>query len=96
VLEHGAFSATILRPSPGEPFEEGIALTDTIYIVIAGFGSLGSGDYNAVEATAGDVLFVPAGRDRRFTKLSRKFEVWRIRYDRSVEHRHRDANITHD
>jgi mannose-6-phosphate isomerase-like protein (cupin superfamily) len=93
VLEHGAFSATILRPLPGEPFEEGPALTDTIYIVIAGFGCLGSGDKKSVEATAGDVLFVPAGRERRFTKLSRKFEVWRIRYNQSVEYRRHDAII---
>jgi hypothetical protein len=78
VLEHDALSATILRPVPGEPFEEGPATSDTVYVVIAGFGSLGSSDADDMDATAGDVLFVTAGRNRRFTKLSRKFLVWRL------------------
>lgn len=78
VLEHEALSAAVLRPVPGEPFEEGPAPSNTIYVVIAGFGSLGSGDGDDMEATAGDVLFVTAGRNRCFSKLSRKFQVWRL------------------
>jgi mannose-6-phosphate isomerase-like protein (cupin superfamily) len=78
VLEHGSFSATILRPLPGEPFEEGPALTDTIYVVITGFGCLGGGYAGDVDATAGDVLFVPAGIERRFTKCSHQFQIWRL------------------
>ncbi|MDQ0840017.1 hypothetical protein [Sphingomonas faeni] len=78
VLEHHTLSATILRPVPGEPFEEGPAPTDTVYVVIAGFGRLGSGDADEMDATAGDVLFVTAGHTRRFTELSRKFLVWRL------------------
>lgn len=78
VLEHEALSASVLRPVPGEPFEEGPAPFDTIYVVIAGFGSLGSGDADDMEATAGDVLFVPAGCHRCFSKLSHKFQVWRL------------------
>lgn len=78
VLEHEALSAAVLRFIPGEPFEEGHAPCDTIYVVIAGFGSLGSGDADDMEATAGDVLFVTAGRDRRFSKLSPKFQVWKL------------------
>ena len=78
VLEYDTLSATIVRPVSGAAFEEGPAPSDTIYVVIAGFGSLGSGDADDMEATAGDVLFVTAGRNRRFTKLSRKFQVWRL------------------
>ena len=78
VLEHDALSATILRPVPGEAFEEGAAPCDTIYVVIAGFGSLGSGDAGEMDATAGDVLFVTAGAYRHFARLSRKFQVWKL------------------
>ena len=78
VLEHATLSATILRPVPGEPFEPGPAAFDTIYVVIAGFGSLGSGGGDDLEATAGDVLFVTSGSIRRFTRLSPKFQVWRL------------------
>jgi hypothetical protein len=78
VLEHVTLSATILRPVHGKPFEAGPAPSDTIYVVIAGFGCLGSGAGDDMEATAGDVLFVTGGSDRRFTKLSRKFQVWRL------------------
>jgi hypothetical protein len=80
VLGHDALSATLLRPVPDEPFEAGEASSHTIYVVIAGFGSLGSGDADDREATAGDVLFVPAGANRRFTRLSRKFQVWRLTF----------------
>jgi hypothetical protein len=78
VLDHDVLAATILRPVPGEAFEEGQAPSNTIYVVIAGFGTLGSCDADDMEVTAGDVLFVSAGADRRFTKLSRKFHVWRL------------------
>jgi len=78
VLEHEVLSASILRPDPGQPFEEGSASSDTIYVVIAGFGSLAGGDAGNMEATAGDVLFVAVGQDPRFTKLSRKFQVWKL------------------
>jgi len=71
-------STTVLRPVPGEPFEEGRAPSDTLYVVIAGFGRLGSGDADDMDATAGDVLFLAAGRNRPFPKLSRKFLVWRL------------------
>jgi len=78
VLEHDTISAVILRPVPGQPFEDGPAPSDTIYVVIAGDGRLSSGGADEVEATSGDVLFVPAGQARRFTKLSRKFQMWRL------------------
>jgi mannose-6-phosphate isomerase-like protein (cupin superfamily) len=78
VLEHEVLAAAILRPEQDEFFEDGPAPHDTVYVVIAGYGSLGSSDADDVEVTAGDVLFVPLGQQRRFRNLSGKFEVWRL------------------
>ena len=78
VLDHSVLSAAILRPKQGEPFENGPTSSDTIYVIIAGYCRLHCGGVNDVEATAGDVLFLPIGQKPRFTKLSRKFEMWRL------------------
>ena len=78
VLEHDVLAAAILRPKRGEPLEDGSASYDTIYVIIAGYCRLRSGRVDDVEATAGDVLFVPKGQEPRFAKLSRKFEMWKL------------------
>ena len=79
ILTHGSLSAEIVAATDFSPFDEGPANQDMLYIVIAGFGVLQDGTGAGVDFTAGDLVFVPAGADRRFSKLSSKFQTWRIR-----------------
>ena len=76
-LTYDDMSAEILAPTSSESFEAGLAERDTLYVVMAGSGVVES-DGEEVDFTAGDVLFAPAGIDRRFAKLSRKFKAWKI------------------
>jgi len=78
VLTHGSLSAEIVTATGAAPFEQGPVDRDIFYVVIAGFGVLQDGAGAEVDFTAGDLLFVPAGIDRRFSKLSSKFQTWRI------------------
>jgi mannose-6-phosphate isomerase-like protein (cupin superfamily) len=78
VVANARLSVAILKPIDGQPFEAGPAPADLFYVVIAGFGCLISTDGDDIDFTAGDILFVEAGSDRRFRNLSRKFQAWRI------------------
>jgi uncharacterized protein YjlB len=53
--------------------EHGPAERDIIYIVLSGYGVLGSVS-EEVEFTNGDVLFIAAGTGCDFLQLSRKFK----------------------
>ena len=52
-------------------------LADTVYVIASGYGVLRWGDV-VLECTAGDVLFVPAGRAHRFEQVDGAMRVWRI------------------
>lgn len=79
VLTHGSLSAEIVVATDTAPFDEGPANQDMLYMVIAGFGVLQHGTGAEVDFTAGDLVFGPAEADRRFSRLSSKFQTWRIR-----------------
>lgn len=76
-LTHDGMSAEILAPLEGAPFESGPVERDTLYVVTAGSGVVECNG-EEVDFTAGDVLFAPAGADRHFGKLSRRFKAWKI------------------
>jgi mannose-6-phosphate isomerase-like protein (cupin superfamily) len=50
---------------------------DEVYIIAAGSGEFVCGDENRTFST-GDVFFVPAGVEHRFTKFSYDFATWVI------------------
>lgn len=50
---------------------------DTVYVVASGYGVLHH-DGEALECTAGDVIFVPSGQPHRFERLEAGIRVWRI------------------
>jgi mannose-6-phosphate isomerase-like protein (cupin superfamily) len=60
-----------------EAGHQATGMTDTVYVVIAGYGVLHNGD-TATECTAGDVLFVPRGHEHWFERLDGAIRIWRI------------------
>lgn len=70
-------SAGIVAPAGGELIDAGPPERDTLYVVTAGYGVFENAG-EKVDFTTGDVLFAPAGTDRRFAKLSRRFKAWKI------------------
>lgn len=74
---HDGMSAEIVEYARGAALEHGPAERDIIYIVLSGYGVLGSGS-EELELTNGDVLFVAAGTEPRFPQLSRKFKAWKL------------------
>ena len=62
------------RPGDGHASD---GLADTVYVIASGYGVLRWGDV-VLECTAGDVLFVPAGRAHRFERLDGEIRIWRI------------------
>ncbi|HEY6430534.1 MAG TPA: cupin domain-containing protein [Acetobacteraceae bacterium] len=74
-------------PSAGvsiQPLDDGAneqpsdSTSDTIYVVISGYGILRYEDTD-IECTAGDVLFVPRGHPHRFARMDGEIRIWRIR-----------------
>jgi mannose-6-phosphate isomerase-like protein (cupin superfamily) len=65
----GLDDAAVRHPDTG--------LSDTVYVVISGYGVLRCRD-TATECTAGDVLFVPRGHEHRFERLDGEIRIWRI------------------
>jgi mannose-6-phosphate isomerase-like protein (cupin superfamily) len=52
-------------------------LSETVYVVISGFGILRCAD-SEVPCTTGDVLFVPKGCPHQFERLDGDIKIWRI------------------
>ena len=77
LFQHGTMSVEVYRPEGidlQQPHEQ-----DEIYIIISGTGIF----YNDGERTdfsAGDLLFVKAGKEHRFEDFSEDFSTWVIFY----------------
>lgn len=76
-FSHDGILAEIITSAVGGLCEPGRVERDTLYIVTAGSGVVASNG-EEVDFTTGDVLFAPAGVDRRFTKITQKFRAWKI------------------
>lgn len=77
VLAHGTMSVEIFAPKEHDyqtPHEQ-----DELYIVVTGTGEFVS-DGQPYSFAPGDVLFVPAGVEHRFTTFSPDFVAWVIFY----------------
>ncbi len=77
VLAHGTMSVEIFAPKDQDfqtPHEQ-----DELYIVVSGTGEFVSAG-QPYSFAPGDVLFVPAGVEHRFTTFSPDFVAWVIFY----------------
>jgi mannose-6-phosphate isomerase-like protein (cupin superfamily) len=52
-------------------------LSDTVHVVVSGYGLLRCGELT-LECTEGNVLFVPGGRPHAFAPLDGEIRMWRI------------------
>lgn len=52
-------------------------VSDTVYVIVSGYGVLHCGDA-AMECTMGDVVFVPRGRAHHFERRDGVIRIWRI------------------
>ncbi len=77
MLAHGAMSVSLFAPKETDfqtPHEQ-----DEVYIIFSGRGHFAR-DEEQVDFAPGDVLFVPAGVEHRFTGFSADFIAWVIFY----------------
>jgi mannose-6-phosphate isomerase-like protein (cupin superfamily) len=77
LLKHGTLEIGFYKPNvrdPQEPHEQ-----DEVYVVQSGDGSFILGEQRQ-PFSAGDALFVPAGRPHRFEDFSDDFAAWVIFY----------------
>ena len=77
LLKHGTLEIGFYKPNvqdPQEPHEQ-----DEVYVVQSGSGSFVLGEQRR-PFSAGDALFVPAGRPHRFEGFSDDFAAWVIFY----------------
>lgn len=77
VMAHGTMSVEIFAPNQTDfqtPHEQ-----DELYIVVSGSGEFVANG-KTYQFTPGDVLFVPAGLEHRFTTFSKDFVTWVIFY----------------
>jgi mannose-6-phosphate isomerase-like protein (cupin superfamily) len=61
----------------GEKGPPNDGLSDTIYFIISGYGTLHC-DNKKMDCTAGDVLFIPQGTPHRFERMDGEIRIWRI------------------
>ncbi|MCB0527470.1 MAG: cupin domain-containing protein [Saprospiraceae bacterium] len=73
LFRHGTLAVEIYRPQ-GRDLQQPHT-RDELYVVISGNGFFQNGDVRH-PFQPGDVLFVPAGREHRFTEFSADFAVW--------------------
>jgi mannose-6-phosphate isomerase-like protein (cupin superfamily) len=77
VLAHGTMSVSIFAPKEADfqtPHEQ-----DELYIVVTGTGQF-TMDGHTGSFAPGDVLFVPAGVEHRFSAFSPDFVAWVVFY----------------
>ncbi len=77
VLAHGTMSVELFAPKAQDfqtPHDQ-----DELYIIVSGAGEFVS-DGQPYSFAPGDVLFVPAGVEHRFTTFSADFVAWVIFY----------------
>jgi mannose-6-phosphate isomerase-like protein (cupin superfamily) len=73
LLERDTFDVGIYRPASED--QQTPHARDELYIVAAGSGNFACGSETRAFAV-GDVFFVPAGIEHRFTKFSADFATW--------------------
>lgn len=77
LFTHGSLSVEIYAPvgvDPQQPHDR-----DELYVVVAGNGRFLAGR-DVFDFKPGDLLFVPAGMEHRFTDFSADFAVWVMFY----------------
>jgi mannose-6-phosphate isomerase-like protein (cupin superfamily) len=77
VFRHGTLAVKLYAPrgsDPQEPHDQ-----DEIYVIVAGTGLFRHGESETTFAP-GDVLFVPAGDEHRFTRFTDDFATWVFLY----------------
>jgi mannose-6-phosphate isomerase-like protein (cupin superfamily) len=77
LLRHGSLSVEVYAPRGHDPQQP--HAQDELYIVHSGHGVFLNGEAR-VAFTAGDALFVPAGRLHRFENFSDDFVTWVVFY----------------
>ena len=63
--------------SQGEKGLPNAGLSDTVYVIVSGYGLLRCGE-TPMDCTEGDVLFVPSGCAHEFERLDGEIRIWRI------------------
>lgn len=76
-LAHGDMEVELYRPKGAD--KQTPHTRDEIYIIRKGSGTF-LRDEEVVEFGAGDVIFVPAGMEHRFTEFTDDFDTWVIFY----------------
>jgi mannose-6-phosphate isomerase-like protein (cupin superfamily) len=74
---HDAVALEVRGLTHAENGRQNDGASETVYVVIAGFGVLRCDDVD-MECTGGDVLFVPRGCSHRFERLDGEIKIWRI------------------
>jgi mannose-6-phosphate isomerase-like protein (cupin superfamily) len=68
----------IIQPlSDSENGQPDASASDTIYLIISGYGTLHC-DNNEMDCTTGDVLFIPRGHPHQFERADGEIRIWRI------------------
>ena len=77
LLRHGSLLVEVYAPRGHDPQQP--HAQDELYLVHSGHGVFLNGE-ERVAFTAGDALFVPAGRVHRFDTFSEDFVTWVVFY----------------
>lgn len=77
LFEHGTLAIELYQPQKVDLQQP--HTRDEVYIIVKGEGSFFN-DGSRIRFTAGDFLFVKAGKEHRFENFSEDFLVWVIFY----------------
>ncbi|MBS1809079.1 MAG: cupin domain-containing protein [Acidobacteria bacterium] len=77
LFEHGSLQVEIYAPQGHDP--QTPHTRDEVYVVVRGSGVFFNGETRR-DFQAGDLLFVPAGKEHRFEDFTADFAVWVMFY----------------